>query len=535
MDSHSIELSPNHTIGKRSFAEPTPLKMQAALADALIAAAGDGLVVIDDTGSIVVFNPAAGRIFGQDPEQVLGSDLRSLFCPDTFHEHQHYIGEFFAGRGRGVVGTTLELDGWHSDGHPVPLEISLSATTVDGRQLVLAAIREVSARREAARKNQELMQQLIQSQKMEALGTLAAGIAHDFNTNLQTIIGFASSLVAELDPNQPAHADMERILTAAEQGKQMTRKLLAFSREADDRREVLSLNAVVRDVVGVLRRTLPREIAIHTQLLPSVRTEGDPIWLQAALMNLCLNARDALPDGGQIVIQTRTTSLDEQEAAALSLQAGRHAVLVVRDTGVGMSPSVTEHIFDPFYSTKPRGKGSGLGLSMVKTTVQQHRGAVRVQSEPGKGTTFTIHLPASADEPRPIRRTPTDIPLVVGSGEKVLLVDDEAMLLEMGRRLLKNLGYKPLLARTGEEAVALLQQESPVAMAILDVMLDGTTAAQTLDLLRELDSELPVLLSSGFKRDNHPEELAHKRVDGFLQKPYSIEEFSRAIREVLEG
>ena len=511
------------------------MSIKAALANALIAASGDGLIAVDRTGSIVVFNPAAGHIFGRDPEQMLGGDLSPLFPPNSVGEHAQYVREFFAGGSRGVVGTTLELEGWHGDGHPVPLELSLSATTVEGEQLVLAAIRDVSARRAAVRKNQELMQQLIQSQKMEALGTLAAGIAHDFNTNLQTIIGFASSVFSELEPDTPAHADVGRVLTAAEQGKALTKKLLTFSHAADERQEVLSLNAVVRDVVSVLRRTLPREVDVHTQLLPSVRTNGDPIWLQHALMNLCLNARDAMPDGGQMVVQTRTTTLDAEEAAPLSLEPGRFAVLVVRDTGVGMSEEVVGRIFDPFFSTKPRGEGSGLGLAMVQTTVQKHGGVVRVKSEPGKGTSFLMYLPASAKEPAPFRRTPAELPLIFGHGEKILLVDDERMLLEMGQRLLKNLGYEPLTARDGEQAALVLEQEGPVAMAIVDVMLDGITSAQTLGLLRALDGDLKVLLSSGFKEDRHPAELAEHRVEGFLQKPYSIEEFAMAIRGVLKG
>ena len=252
-------------------------------------------------------------------------------------------------------------------------------------------------------------------------------------------------------------------------------------------------------------------------------------------MNLCLNARDAMPDGGQMVVQTRTVQLDEEQAAALSLAPGRHAVLVVRDTGVGMSAKVAARIFDPFFSTKPRGKGSGLGLAMVQTTMQGHGGVVRVHSEPNRGTTFTIHLPASADEPAPFRRTPAQIPYVLGSGEKVLLVDDEKVLLEMGQRLLQNLGYEPLLASNGEEAVAQLERQGPVAMVILDVMLDGTTSVQTLDRLRQVDSGVKVLLSSGFKEDNLPEELSERRGSGFLQKPYSIEEFARAIRVVLDS
>ena len=507
-----------------------------ALAEALIAAAGDGLVAVDRTGSVVVFNDAAGQIFGLDPAQLLGCSLEPLFPPGLYRKHQQNITDYFAGSGRGVVGTTLELEGWHADGRAVPIEISLSSTTVGDEPLVMASIRDISARKEAERQQQRLMQQLLQAQKMEALGTLAAGIAHDFNTNLQTIMGYVSAMLNELEPAGRHHHDLSQVMAAVLQARRLTKKLLTFSQEADERAEVMSLNAAVRDMVTVLRRTMPKNISIQTKLSAGVHTKGDPIWLQHALMNLGLNARDAMPDGGELYINTRLVMLDQQQAAQLDLAPGEYCMLNVQDTGEGIPPEVLGRVFDSFYSTKPRDKGSGLGLSMVQTTIQGHGGRVCVTSEPGQGAKFTIYLPSSPEEIPAEHRTPTrGMPYSLGSGELVLLVDDEKLLLEMGQRLLEKLGYRAVVAENGEQAVNLYRQhQEQVALVILDVILVGVSGAETLKRLRELNGDLKVLVSSGFGRDSEPKLLLDMGADGFLQKPYGIEEISRAICKVLK-
>lgn len=507
----------------------------AELAEQLIAAAGDGLVAVDESASVIIFNPAAGLIFGVDPQQMLGNSLKPLFPPGIFETHQNYIKDFLSGKQpRGIVGSTIEVDGWHSEGRTVPLELTLTATAVRGQKILIAAIRDISVRLKASRRNQELLQQLTQAQKMEALGNLTAGIAHDFNTNLQTILGYASILDNELDPAHRHSQDIHQILTATHQAKRLTKKLLNFSRKTSGRFEVLSLSRVVSDVVGLLERTFPANIRIRTRLAPLLFLEGDAIWLQHALMNICINARDAMPDGGTLSFSASRVSLSPQEAEELELSPGPYCLLIAKDTGAGMTPEVMAHVFDPFYSTKPRGKGSGLGLSMLKTTVKRHKGKVVLSSDPGQGTRFSIYLPATETRPRPTRHTPVEELLPHGSGETILLVDDLEHLRQMAQRLLSGLGYKTLLAANGEEALQVFRQHGDrISLVILDVMLPGMSSAETLEQMRRLDPQVKVLASSGYRRQDQPQDLEELGAIGFLQKPYSIAKISQVIFKVL--
>lgn len=512
-----------------------PHHSQAEMILALVAAAGDGLIAIDGEGTIVVFNPAAGRIFGHDPQEILGKDLSTLFVPEMFVEHQRYVEDYFNGKGRGVVGSTIETVGRRSDGTTVPIEISLSSTMAGQERLVLASIRDITARRETDRQNRELMAQLTQAQKMEALGTLAAGIAHDFNNMLGAIMGYASAMTRELDGSHPHTSDAQQILTIARRAKRLTDKLLAFARKSEAGSEVFSVNRVVRDAVGLLSRTIPKNIVLKTKLARDVNTEGDRTQLEQVLVNLCLNSRDAMPDGGEILIATRRAELDEAEARRLGLGPGSYGCITVKDNGMGMSGGTLERAFDPFFSTKPPGEGSGLGLSLVYAAVTGHGGQVKVESEPGSGTAVSVYLPAANGEPR---RESGSVPMLVrqaaGNGERILLVDDERHLRDMAKRLLEGLGYCVVLAGSGEEAEAYYRDNhAQVDLVILDVVMAGLSGAETLERLKEINRGVRVLVSSGHSRDGEPRDLLHRGVCGFIQKPYGIDEVSVAIQKAL--
>ena len=424
---------------------------RSAMAEVLIAAAGDGLVAIDSHGKIVVFNPAAGAIFGVDPESMIGKTLESLFVPGMFVEHQRYVQDFFAGRGRGAMGTAVETEGWHSAGRTVPVEISLSAAEVGGRRMVLASIRDITRRREADAQNRALREQLAQAQKLDAIGELAAGIAHDFNNLLGAILGYASAMSIELPRDHRHYADVTRIIGIVRRGRTLTENLLAFTRQTEETFEPLSINRVVEEVAGLLRRTLPKNIIITTKLGKEVYAEGDRSQLEQCLMNLCLNARDAMPDGGELRLQTSRVDLDDGRAGALGLPPGSYCVVCTTDNGVGMDQATLSRAFEPFFSTKSRGEGSGLGLPLVGAAVKNHRGRVRLESEPGQGTAVTIYLPTTDTPPapeRPIRAEAS--PPQQGLGETILLVDDEQQLREMAKRLLEAIGYRVVLAENGE-------------------------------------------------------------------------------------
>jgi PAS domain S-box-containing protein len=508
----------------------------AALAEALIHAAGDGLVAIDEQGVIIIFNPAAGRIFGQDPSQMLGKGLESLFVPGMFSAHQQYVVDFFAGHGRGVVGTAIETVGRHSSGASVPIEISLTSTQVEGRTLVLASIRDITERQESLRRNQLLVEQLTQAQKMEALGTLAAGIAHDFNNMLGAIMGFSSAMTRELDQSHRHFEDANQILTIARRAKRLTDKLLAFSRKSDVKTEAFSVNRMVRDVLALLSRTIPKSIVFKTKLAQEVWSKGDRTQIEQVLLNLCLNARDAMPDGGELQIETARRSLDSKEAEPLGLPPGDYCRISAQDTGLGMDAATVSRALEPFFSTKPTGEGSGLGLSLVYSTIRSHGGQVSITSEEDKGTEVVFYLPATDTRPVPDEPEPTEKRQSLGQGETILLVDDEKHLRDMAKRLLEGLGYNVLLAESGEEAEALYrQQHETIDLVILDVVLVGISGAETLDRLKEIDEQVRVLVSSGYSPDGEPKHLLRRGVCGFIQKPYGIEEVSQAIQKALAG
>jgi len=496
--------------------------------------AADGLVAIDRRGRIVLFNRAAGGIFGVDPAAMIGKQMESLFVPDTFVEHQRYVREYFEGKGRGVVGTTLETEGWHSEGRRVPIEISLSLAGEGEAQIVFAAVRNVTGRRAAAQHAEALLNQLGHAQRLEALGLLAAGIAHDFNNVLGLVLGYASAMVAEIDRDHRHHQDASQIVSLVRRARKLTDDLLLYSRQGEIALEVLSLNRVARNVSGFLRRTLPKNIIIKNRLARGANAEGDYGQLEHCLMNLCLNARDAMPDGGELTIQTARAEIGEERAEQLGIAPGSWCQLCVSDNGVGMDLETRNHALDFFYTTKPAGAGSGLGLALVRAAIQRHGGTVRIESEEGKGTRVELWLPATD---APLSRVPMPgVPTGVhGSGETILLVDDESHLREMAKRLCEGLGYQVLLAASGEESVETYrEQHASIALVVLDVMLGGSlSGAETLVKLREIDPQVRVLVSSGFAPSGAPNQLLEQGVAGFIQKPYGIDEIGEAIRRAL--
>lgn len=383
--------------------------------------------------------------------------------------------------------------------------------------------------------DQALVEQRSQTQKMEALGTLAAGIAHDFNNMLGAIMGYASAMTRELDESHRHFSDAQQILTIARRAKRLTDKLLAFSRQSDFKVEAFSINRVVRDVVGLLSRTIPKNIVIKTRLAKNIVTEGDRSLLEQVLLNICLNSRDALPDGGQIRIETHRAEIDADEASRLGIAAGSYNRLAVSDDGVGMDRSVLGRVFEPFFTTKPAGEGSGLGLSLVYSTVKSHGGQVTIESVPGEGTEVVVHLPVSTSKQREaVRAVESGERPVIGKGERILLVDDERHLRDMAKRLLEGLGYQVVLAESGEEAEAYYRDHHrDVDLVILDVVLVGLSSTETLRRLREIHQGVKVLVSSGHSRDGEPKHLLRRGVSGFIQKPYGIEEVSQAIQKAL--
>jgi signal transduction histidine kinase/CheY-like chemotaxis protein len=376
-----------------------------------------------------------------------------------------------------------------------------------------------------------LVEDLRKGQKMEALGLLAGGVAHDMNNVLGAIMSLASVLKDETSPDDKRYRDVEDILTATRRGRELTRNLLGFAREGKYVKDALSLNEVAIEAHGLLSRTTPRSVLwlldLEEQLPP---VEGDFGQIAQALVNVCLNAVEAMRDGGDLAISTRKVYLGLEELASWPrLAPGSYVLLKVRDTGVGMDEETLRRAFEPFFSTKPRDEGTGLGLSMVYGTVTNHGGMVEIRSAPGKGTSVSIYLPrvrAGSGELRESRE----------GGEArnegtVLLVDDEELLRRSTRRALERLGFRVLEAVNGEEAVELVASEKArISLVLLDVIMPVMDGVEAFGRIRQIDPGMPVIVTSGYSREGKVDELLKLGASGFIEKPYDLEKLAKHVR-----
>jgi PAS domain S-box-containing protein len=379
-------------------------------------------------------------------------------------------------------------------------------------------------------RRRELEQTLQQAQKLEAIGQLAGGVAHDFNNMLTAIMG-ATDELAQLvqDPEQRALCGL--ISSASDRASELTRGLLSFSRKGKLHAAALDLHEVIRDTVRLLERSIDRRVKVFVDLgAPTAVVVGDPAQLQNAVLNLGINARDAMPDGGELHISTAVRELNEAACAglAMDLPPGTYLQLSVRDTGVGIPGELRERIFEPFFTTKPVGQGTGLGLAAVYGISVEHGGAVSVESEPQRGSVFHLYLPLS-DHNIPSRRPTREAE--AGSG-LVLLADDEPLVRDVGYQLLQSLGYQVVLAKDGEEAVRAFElHHAQLAAVLCDLVMPALSGTDATVRMREIDPQVPVVLCSGYPRDER-HRGAGPVSDAFLPKPFHRSELSRVLSRV---
>jgi PAS domain S-box-containing protein len=377
---------------------------------------------------------------------------------------------------------------------------------------------------------------LLHAQKMEAIGNLAGGVAHDFNNLLTAIKGYAELALDRLDPEDTIHADVGQIRKAADQAAGLTSQLLAFGRQQPLQPKVLDVNTVITGVDKMLRRLIGEDVELRTELDGGIDSvKADPTQVQQVIMNLAINARDAMPGGGTLTIKTENVSLSSSDCKSLhEARPGRYVRLSVRDTGSGIEPEVIDRIFEPFFSTKEIGKGTGLGLSVVYGVVSQHEGWIDVDSEVGKGTTFHVYLPVTTADLADLTVRDVAIAEVHGHGERVLVVEDEEAVREFATRALRDSGYSVLEAANAEEALAVFEQEKGnVDIVFSDVVLPSKSGLQLADELLARHPDLHVLLSSGYTDQKSQWSVIQERGYGFVQKPYAIHDLLRTIREVI--
>jgi two-component system, cell cycle sensor histidine kinase and response regulator CckA len=492
-------------------------------------------VFVNENGKIALVNLACQKLFGaRRAEDIIGQPAINFFHPDCHEQINTRLHRLT------VLGESVPLAEEkvvRLDGSTVDVEVVAAPFASGGTNAIHVIVRDITERKQAETERRNLEDQLRLAQKMEAIGSLAGGVAHDFNNMLNIISGYAQMAKEKLDRSDSLYDDITEILAAADRAAKLTRQLLAFSRRQVLQPVVLNLNQIVSELEKMLRRVLGADIDLHQVLAPTLgAVRADPGQMEQVLMNLAVNARDAMPKGGKLTIETANVVLEDAQAARdLYAKPGAYVQLTVTDTGCGLDEETKNRLFEPFFTTKERGKGSGLGLSMVYGIVKQSGGSILVTSEPGKGTTFKIYLPQELSLEAPIAKHLPRMTSAQGN-ETILLVEDEEALRMLAKRILRESGYTVLTAANGVEALHTSEQhQGNIDLLLTDVVMPemgGRVLAQNLVKMRPA---IKVMFMSGYTDNAIANHGVLDAGTSFLGKPFSPDELECKVREALGG
>lgn len=539
--SRALALAVNMTQELRTSNEKIASEQQRM--KAILENSHDAFVAIDANGFITDWNTQAERTFGWTADEAIGKDLADLIFPvEQRDAHNAGLTEFSTSGIGTAINRRLELAGRHRSGKRIPLELAIAGIKSETGYAAHAFIRDITERKEAELREAQRQQALEEvraalqhAQKLEAVGKLTGGVAHDFNNVLQVIAGNIQLLQYEIGGNEMLGSRLANALSAVERGAKLSSQLLAFARRQPLQPHVINISRLVRNMDDMLRRALGASIEIETIVGGGLwNTLADPNQLENVILNLAINARDAMNGAGKLTIELGNAMLDDDYVRSQpELGAGQYVMLAISDAGSGMTPEVMEHIFEPFFTTKPEGEGTGLGLSMAYGFVKQSGGHIKIYSEPGHGTTVRIYLPRSMD-------AEDDLPAAVnepvqGGTETILVVEDDIGVQTTVIAMLSELGYRVLKADNGESALAIIESGEAIDLLFTDVVMPG--AVRSPDLARkakELIPDIAVLFTSGYTQNA----IVHGgRLDPgveLLSKPYRREQLARKIRRIID-
>jgi PAS domain S-box-containing protein len=485
-----------------------------------------GIVIVDvESRRIVYLNPTAAGMVAVDPQEVIGSPCHRVLCPQLV--------------GNCPMGTQKTLDQAErtmltADGRVVPILKTVCRTVLDGRDCFIESFIDLSEQLRAEQEQQRLQTQLRQAQKMEALGTLAGGIAHDFNNILSAVLGYSELGLQDLnDATHPLFAKLTAINHAGHRAKRLVDQILAFSRRQEQLQVPVKVAPIVKEVLKLLQSSLPASIRVESTIADDRSVMGDPTQIHQIIMNLCTNAYHAMPDaGGLLSLRLEPVCVDSANDCGMEdLPAGPYLRIAVADSGTGIDPAIIERIFDPYFTTKEKGKGTGLGLAVVHGIVKQYGGGISVDSRLGQGTTISVLLPVCVPKTNESGHPPVSMPR---GHEHVLLVDDEKDLVDIVGSMLERLGYRVTACTGSLEALALFKQDPRgFDIVVSDFNMPGLTGDLLAQQILSIRGDIPVIICTGFSRTFDQERATAIGVRRILLKPLTMETVAHGLREVL--
>ena len=496
---------------------------------ALFQGTAEGILVTDiEKKRFRYANPAICRMLDYTEQELKRMSVADIHPKEAL---EGVISEFEA-QARGEKTLATDIPCLRKDGTTTYADIKTANVSIDGRQCNVSFLTDTTERKRVEEAKVKLEVQLQQAQKMEAIGVLAGGIAHNFNNLLMAIQGNVSLMLFDIDSSHPHYEFLTTIEDEIMDGAQLAKQLLGYARKGRYFPQPINLNELVERISEVIGGTR-REIHIHRELVEDLYAiEADQSQIEQVLMNLFVNAADAMLGGGDLILKTANATHTDMGAKVYDPKPGDYVQLTVTDTGSGMDKETQERIFEPFFTTKEMGRGTGLGLASVYGIIKGHGGYIDIDSGLGRGTTFTIYLPATDGK---IEKTIEPAQQIVKGNGTILLVDDEDRVMDVGTKVLTRLGYTVLEARSGQEAIEIYKEnKDKIALVLLDMVMPDVDGGETYDRMKEINPNVKVLLSSGYSIDSEAKEILERGCNAFIQKPFGMQELSQVIREVLD-
>ena len=479
----------------------------------------EGILEVTSDAKVVYANPTAVSLLSKSDQTLLASDFTKLFRNDDRKRIEKALTSPEYASSPVLEDTQFELNSKQFSMKILPIK-------EDGKRANIVILNDITEQK-------GMESQLRNAQKMEAIGTLAGGIAHDFNNLLMGVQGHTSLMLLQADSTHPNFPHLKEIEDLVQRGSDLTKQLLAFAREDKQDLRPANLNQIIHETAEMFGRTR-KEISVREKyandLWPVIIDHGK---FKEVMLNLYVNASQAMPGGGELTLETANTTLDGKDVKPVKTEPGPYIKIMVSDTGIGMDDKTKERIFEPFFTTRELGKGTGLGLASVYGIIKNHGGFIKVDSVKGEGATFTIYIPAHKKDVQKRKNDPSHI-LLEGS-ETILLVDDEKIILNVGREILENMGYRVIVADSGKKAIEVYKEnQDQIDMIILDAIMPEMGGNETHEKLKEINPRIKVLLSSGYGINDQAVQLLANDCDGFIQKPFNMEDLSKSTRAILD-